>query len=101
MMAACVSAAQARAAILGAMQAGAVGTFEDLAEHAGVPAPLARNELHQLAFFGRVAVVARCPNPHGAGRPRSVYALHDDPHAQAMQALQPVDVLAFARQCWR
>lgn len=94
-----MSAAQARAAILDAVHAGAVGTFEDIAAHARVPAPLARDVMHQLAYFGRVAVVARSRKPRGAGRPRAVYALHRLDASGAPVA--PIDVLAHARQCWR
>jgi predicted ArsR family transcriptional regulator len=90
-----MTAAQARVAILGAVQAGAVGTFEAIAERAGVPAPLALGVMHDLRYRGRVAVVARSRNPAGHGRPRAVYAL------QGADALAPVDVLAFARNCWR
>lgn len=91
-----MSPSQARAAILGAVHAGAIGTFEAIAAKAGVPAQLARDVMHRLRHGGRLVVVARQHNPERAGRPRAVYALHQD-HGHAL----PVDVLAHARQCWR
>jgi predicted ArsR family transcriptional regulator len=91
-----MSPSQARAAILGAVHAGAIGTFEAIAAQAGVPADVASHVMRQLRYGGRVVVVARQHNPERAGRPRAVYALHHQGH----QAL-PVDVLAHARQCWR
>ena len=75
-----------RSALIGAMQAGAVGTYDTLAACAG----LAPHQLQQvqttlwhLCREGK-AVVARthrvAPRP---GRPRAVYVLAEAQHAQA------------------
>lgn len=65
-----------RAAIMQALCAGAVGTYDALAAHAGVAPAQAQITLGHLAREGKA--VAEPDAPQGAprrGRPRAVYAL--------------------------
>ena len=89
-----MTTAQARLAILGAVEAGAIGTFEALARRASVPPRMARLVVHRLSREGRITPVDKESLAASAGRPRAVYALKRDD-------AQPVDVLAFVRSCWR
>lgn len=88
-----------RVALLAALQAGVVGTFDAMARHAGVPPEKARMTLDTLRREGvacswQVDISAGCPAKRRVGRPPVVYG---PPVIDA----GPLDALAFVRQAWR
>lgn len=86
-------ASYARLALLAALQAGAIGTFDAMARHAGVPERQARQTLANL----RRAGVVQCHRPDcqasAPQRTRHIYA----PAAPAHH----IDALRFVAQAWR
>lgn len=86
-----------RIAIFAVLQAGVVGTFDAIAQHAGIPEHHARTTLKNLRREGQVAVhCTSASRAARAGRPRVVYGL-----ASATPDAPAFDSLAFACQVWR
>lgn len=89
----------ARIALLAALQAGAVGTFDVLARHAGVPERQAR---YTLANLSRECI-AKVQRHRGCGvfpqRAKAIYSYNDA--ALNLPPERPLDALSFARQVWR
>lgn len=62
-----------RTALLQALCAGAVGTFDAIAAHAGVPPSAAQNTLATLRREGKAVVHGAQQAASQRGRPRAVY----------------------------
>lgn len=88
-------AGSARLALLALLQAGAVGTFDALANYARVPEHQARHTLKNLSREG--VVVARRNATAGGIFPQRQRAVY----AAASANDSPFDSLNFARQVWR
>ena len=92
------TAGPVRVALLAALRAGVVGTFDAMARHAGVPPEKARITLDSLRRDG-VACSSRLDSPsypskRKVGRPPVVYG-------PPVVDCGPLDALAFVRQVWR
>lgn len=86
-----------RLALLAALQAGAVGTFDALARHVGVPEREAR---YTLANLRRERVIdALRPISTGVAQPQRLRAIYGQ--AAANDAPITLDVLSFASRAWR
>jgi len=87
-----------RLALLAALRAGVVGTFDAMARHAGVPPEKARITLDSLRREGVACSwqidIAGCPAKRRVGRPPVVYG-------PPVVDCGPFDALAFVRQAWR
>ena len=93
-------AGSCRLALLAVLQSGAVGTFDTLARHAGVPELQAKYTLANLCRERVVRLYARA-DKHGVfpQRGRGLYA-----HTATLPTEpdnQPLDALRFAAQVWR
>lgn len=83
----------ARRALLSALASGAVGTFDAIAQHAGVPPHQARRTLDNLRRAGLVCSQrpdTECVHPQ---RTRHIYA--------PSQPSQHIDALRWVAQAWR
>lgn len=83
----------ARRALLSALAGGAVGTFDAIAQHAGVPPHQARRTLDNLRRAGLVRSQRpdiECAQPQ---RTRHIYA--------PSQPSQHIDALRWVTQSWR
>lgn len=88
-------AGHVRIAILEALKAGAVGTFDALASHTSLPEQKVRQTLGNLRREGRVAAIR--PQVAPGAQPQRVRAIY----APAANDGPPFDVLRFAGQVWR
>lgn len=89
-------AGQCRLVLLAALQSGAVGTFDVLARHAGVPEREAR---YTLANLRRERVIdAQHQHRAGAAQPQRLRVIYHQ--AAANDAHIALDALSFARQVW-
>jgi DNA-binding IscR family transcriptional regulator len=80
--------------LLAALQAGAVGTFDTLARHAGVPEMQARQTLGNMRREGVIAT--QRPAATGSTFPQRLRAIYTPASNDTA-----FDVLSFARQVWR
>lgn len=89
-----------RLALLAALQAGAVGTFETLARHAGVPELQAK---YTLANLSRECIArAQRYSSHSSASPRHAKAIYSyNDAALNLPPDRPLDALRFAAQVWR
>ena len=78
-----------------ALDSGLIGSYECLAQQAGVAANEARYTLHNLKREGLAVKVDRQPLGTGAGRPRTVFARAPDGGAEVF------DSLATLQRLWR
>lgn len=84
-------AGSTRAALLDTLAAGVSGTYQALAEAAGVQPEAARATLKELSRCKQVRALERQRTDGRAGASRVVYGAHQD----------PFDSLGFALQVWR
>lgn len=88
-----------RLALLAALQAGAVGTFETLARHAGVPEPQAKYTLANLSRECIAKVQRHSGHSVFPQRAKAIYSYNDA--ALNLPLERPLDALRFASQVWR